>query len=175
MIRILAPAFFARQDTRTPMRFALASVAANIVCGVALFKLIGFKGIAAATAIASWLNVLLMLATLMRRGFYRPSPQVLSRLLKLLLCSAALCAALAAASDFRPRYQHGIFHRKEIAVVAVSALGLLLYAALLLGFKAVTLQELKSALRRRPRPRSDAAPSPALPAAGGGPKTGHER
>ncbi|MFV4677404.1 lipid II flippase MurJ, partial [Mycobacterium tuberculosis] len=64
LLRILAPAFFARRDTKTPMRFALISVAANIVLGVGLFQVIGVEGIAAATAISAWLNVVMMVTTL---------------------------------------------------------------------------------------------------------------
>ena len=90
LIRILAPAFFARQDTKTPMRFALISVAANVVFGIGLFRLVGFQGIAAATAIAAWINVILMLIALMRRRFYNPSPETMTRLVKLLFASAAL-------------------------------------------------------------------------------------
>ena len=52
LVKILAPAFFARSDTKGPMRFALASVAVNIALGLLLFRLVGFQGIAAATAIA---------------------------------------------------------------------------------------------------------------------------
>ncbi|MEI9965498.1 MAG: lipid II flippase MurJ [Caulobacteraceae bacterium] len=60
--QLTSRAFFAHQDTKTPMRFALISVAVNIVVGVTLYRLIGVRGIAAATSIAAWLNVIQMLA-----------------------------------------------------------------------------------------------------------------
>ncbi len=66
--QILTRAFFARQDTRTPMRYAIVSVAVNIVAGVTLFHFIGVQGIAAATSLASWVNVLMMAWTLHARG-----------------------------------------------------------------------------------------------------------
>ena len=53
LTRILAPAFFARQDTKGPMIFALASVTVNVVLGIALFRLVGVQGIAAATSAAA--------------------------------------------------------------------------------------------------------------------------
>ncbi|WP_333807134.1 murein biosynthesis integral membrane protein MurJ, partial [Phenylobacterium sp.] len=56
LVKILQPAFFARQDTRTPMVFSLVSVAVNIALGVALFHAIGFTGLAAATSIATWIT-----------------------------------------------------------------------------------------------------------------------
>jgi putative peptidoglycan lipid II flippase len=162
LIRILAPAFFARQDTKSPMRFALVSVAVNIVLGVGLFHLVGFQGIAAATATASWVNVGLMITTLMRRGHYNPTPETLTRLVKLLAASVALGVLMGLASAFRPYYEHQIFHRKEIAVVAVSALALAAYAALLFAFRAVTPAELRAALKRSPRAKGVEASEPDL-------------
>jgi putative peptidoglycan lipid II flippase len=151
MIRILAPAFFARQDTKSPMRFALVSVATNIVLGITLFHFVGFQGIAAATAFASWLNVALMLTALARRGHYTPSVAALTRLAKLLAASVVLGVMMGAASALRPVYEHAVFHRKEIAVVGVSALSLGVYALLLLVFRAVTPAEVRAAMKRSPK------------------------
>ena len=53
LIKILQPAFFARGDTKTPMRFSLISVAVNIVLGVALFYTIGFPRIRTARPASS--------------------------------------------------------------------------------------------------------------------------
>ncbi len=159
LIRILAPAFFARQDTKSPMRFALISVAVNVAFGIGLFKLVGFQGIAAATAIASWVNVILMITTLMRRRFYNPSPETLTRLAKLLAASLALGVLMGFASFLRPYYEHQVFHRKEVAVVFVSGLSLAAYAALLFAFRAVTPAELRAALKRSPRAKAVAAPA----------------
>ena len=158
LIRILAPAFFARQDTKSPMRFALASVVTNIVVGVTLFHFVGFQGIAAATAIASWLNVGLMMNALIRRGHYKPSAVAVTRLAKLLGASLVLGLMMGAASWLRPRYEHQIFHNKEISVVVVSALSLGVYAVLLLAFRAVTPAEVRAALKRSPRSGGGDAP-----------------
>jgi putative peptidoglycan lipid II flippase len=68
LARILSPAFFARGDTKAPMRFALVSVAINIVLGLALFPIVGVSGLAIATSAASWINVLQMGFTLAKRG-----------------------------------------------------------------------------------------------------------
>jgi putative peptidoglycan lipid II flippase len=163
LIRILAPAFFARQDTKTPMRFALISVAANVVFGIGLFRVVGFQGIAAATALASWINVVLMLITLMRRRFYNPSPETMTRLVKLIAASVVLGVILFAAAQLRPYYQQQVFHRKEIAVVAVSVLAVGVYALLLALLRVVTPAQLRAALKRSPRAKVDDTPAPDLP------------
>ena len=104
--------FFARQDTRTPMNFAIVSVAVNVIAGIILFHLVGVAGIAAATSLASWVNVLLMLATLARRGAYSPSAAAWSRLARGLLASLLLGALLALAAHERPLIQ-AAFHGLE--------------------------------------------------------------
>lgn len=152
LARILNQAFFARQDTKTPMRFALISVGTNIVLGVTLFWLIGFQGIAAATAIAAWLNVAQMTLTLIRRGYYQPSSATVSRLLRLLSASMILGVFLGLASYFRTDLQPYLLGRKEIALVLAVGLGGLLYLVLLFGLKAVTVAEVRGALRRQPKP-----------------------
>lgn len=151
MIRIFSPAFFARQDTKTPMQFALASVATNVILGLGLFRVIGFSGIAAATAAASWLNVLLMTWKLLERGYYRPTGALVQRLVRLLLASAVLAVVLASASRWRGLFQPYLFHRKELALLVVLAAALPLYGGLLLLLRAVTPGEVRNALRRPPK------------------------
>ncbi len=150
LARILAPAFFARRDTKGPMRFALISVAVNIVLGIVLYRLVGFQGIAAATSIAAWINVVQMVAALARRGDYAPSPAAVSRLLKILTASAAMAALLGAASLTRPYYEPFLF-RKEVALAVVVAISTPFYFGMLIALRAVTVAELKSVLRRRPK------------------------
>ena len=153
---LLSRAFFARQDTRTPMNFAIVSVVVNVVAGIGLFHLVGVAGIAAATSLASWVNVLLMLGTLTRRGAYSPSPAAWSRLGRGLLASVALGALLAMASHFRPVIEHlfaGVhigraIRAKELAVAATTLAAALLYPLLLVGAGGLTLAELRGAMRR---------------------------
>jgi hypothetical protein len=71
--QLYSRAFFARGDTKSPMRFALISVAMNIGLGIVLFNLVGVKGIAAATAVSSWINVGQMAWGLSRKNHYSPS------------------------------------------------------------------------------------------------------
>lgn len=147
LLRILQPAFYARQDTKAPMRFALLSVAVNIVLGVILFQIIGVAGIAAATAVAAWVNVTQMIVTLAKRGDYRPSAKAWGKLIRVLLASIGLAAALAAANHFRPALQAAV-GGKEIAVLVVCLMGALIYPALLLALGGVTLAEVRSLVRR---------------------------
>ncbi|MEW5686494.1 MAG: murein biosynthesis integral membrane protein MurJ [Pseudomonadota bacterium] len=160
LLRILQPAFFARQDTRTPMRFSLISVAVNIVAGVALFFAIGFPGVAIATSLAAWISVLQMWFALTRRGVWRPTPRAASKITRVAIASAALGGVLFLANLFRPQIEsvvgqvlpHGV---KEVSILGVCVVGLALYPVLLFAFGGVTPAEARAALRRR---KSDPAP-----------------
>ncbi len=154
--RILQPAFFAREDTRTPMRFALISVAVNIVAGLILFALIGVPGIAMATSLAAWIAVIQMLLALWRRGDYRPSAHVLSKIIRVGLASLVMGGVLAWAAFNRDLLEAWItalglplLGAKEIGVVMLSVGGLALYGLLVMLFGGVTLAELKTAMTRR--------------------------
>ncbi|WP_395671392.1 murein biosynthesis integral membrane protein MurJ [Phenylobacterium sp.] len=159
LLRVLQPAFFARQDTKTPMRFSLISVAVNIALGVGLFHLLGFWGIAMATSIAAWITVAQMWLALTRRGLYRPSATALFKIGRVAAASAVLGAVLGLAAHFRAAIEApllaGGLPAKEVGVLALSALGLGLYPVLLFAFGGVTPSEARALLRRR---RTDPAP-----------------
>jgi putative peptidoglycan lipid II flippase len=164
LLRILQPAFFARSDTKTPMRYSLISVGVNIAVGVALFFAIGIQGLAAATSFAAWVTVLQMALALARRGEYRPTARAWSKMSRVAAASLGLGVAVFAAVHFRPelegaiaRLTFGGFGAKEIGVLLVCVAGGLLYPLLLFAFGGVTPSEAKAALGRR---RSDPPPTP---------------
>jgi putative peptidoglycan lipid II flippase len=67
LIAVLARAFYAQQDTATPVGAALVAVVVNIVVGVALVGPLGLTGLATAIAVAAWLETLTLFVLLSRR------------------------------------------------------------------------------------------------------------
>jgi putative peptidoglycan lipid II flippase len=153
LMQIINRAFYARQDTETPMRVAMVQVAANVGLGLILFRLIGAAGIAAATSAASWLSVIQMAVILKRRGHYALSPHAVSRLLRILGASLLLGLILSVAQAWLARHPahigFGPIHYKELALAGLSALALPLYGVLLFASGGVTPAEARGALRRR--------------------------
>jgi len=156
LIKILQPAFFARGDTRRPMNYSLLSVVVNIGLGVGLFFTIGFRGIALATAVASWITVAQMAVQLWRTNTWRPSARASGKMIRVAVASAALGIALALASHFRPALEAplaglslGPLGAKEITVLLVCLAGAALYPLLLFAFGGVTPAEARAALNRR--------------------------
>jgi putative peptidoglycan lipid II flippase len=67
LIAVLARAFYALQDTRTPVGAALVAVVVNIVVANLLVGPMGLNGLAAAIAVGAWLETVLLVVLLRRR------------------------------------------------------------------------------------------------------------
>jgi len=92
LVKVFSPAYFARLDMRAPMWFSLAAVAVNIAASLALFPRYGHVGIAAATSLSAWLNLVLLAGTLWLRNDFRPSGETLRRLGLIVAASIAMGA-----------------------------------------------------------------------------------
>jgi putative peptidoglycan lipid II flippase len=95
-IKILAPAFYARQDVRTPVKIALLVLAITQALNLALVPALGHAGLALSIGLAALVNAVLLLRGLLVRGVYRPAPGWGRFALQLLLANAVLAAALVA-------------------------------------------------------------------------------
>jgi putative peptidoglycan lipid II flippase len=94
---VLAPAFYARQDARTPVKVAVRAMAANMVLNVlivvplVLFEIPGaHAGLALATALAGYLNAGLLFRYLRAEAVYRPAPGWPRLLLQMLFAVAVM-------------------------------------------------------------------------------------
>jgi len=65
--RILAPAFYARKDSKSPAAAGIASFAVNVACAFALSRLMGGKGIALAVSVAALVNTAILVVLLARK------------------------------------------------------------------------------------------------------------
>jgi putative peptidoglycan lipid II flippase len=157
LIKVFSPAFFARQDTRTPMRYAAWSLTANTIGSVGLFFLfrsLGWMphlGIAVATTLGGWMNALLLYRGLKAHGFMEGDAR-LARALPRIVLSAVLMGVVlyAAARGLDPWLV-----QSTGAAVRFSALAVLIGAGFIVYFAAAqltgaaTLSQLRSAVRRK--------------------------
>lgn len=155
LAKVLTPPFFARQDTRRPMRYAFATVAVTVVLGAALFfgfKKIGWDGViglAIATSIGAWVNVALLAATLAREGTWKVGPALRGRLVRLAVATAVMATVLGVMAYFYPTLAQ-LFWKKEVAVIVACLVGAGVYGLAVLATGAVTVREMRAALRREP-------------------------
>ncbi len=73
LVRSAVASFYARQDTVTPLVASLTGIAANVVLKIALTGPYGVTGLALATAIGQWINLLLLYVLALRRGWTAPN------------------------------------------------------------------------------------------------------
>jgi len=165
LAKIYAPAFFAREDTKAPMRYAITSMVLNVVLGAGLFFALrqagmpGFQGLAIATSTAAWVNVLLMIRSLVARGAYQPTGAAFSRLIRILLASGILFVVLWLAGSNRDVLEARL-GSKELAVAFVILAGGTFYFALAFLLRAVTFSEVRGAFRREKGPAGGGADLP---------------
>ncbi len=133
LIKIFSPAYFAREDTKTPMRYATISLIANTAGSIGLFFLfrsfgmLPQLGIALATVLGGWLNALLLWRTLSARGHFTLDARARRALPLILLASAFMGAALW----FGARYLAPWLASGQPLLLKTAALATLIVAALL--------------------------------------------
>jgi putative peptidoglycan lipid II flippase len=101
LVKVLVPGFYARQETRAPLRYAVISFVTGMVCSAA-FTLVALAlefaaphmAIALATTTGAWVNALLLLRGLRRDGIYRPAAGWGRFALRLLVANTAMAALL---------------------------------------------------------------------------------
>jgi putative peptidoglycan lipid II flippase len=68
LIKVLAPGYFARQDTRTPVKIGIIAMVANMAFNLALVFPLAHAGLALATSLSAWLNAGLLWRGLIKEG-----------------------------------------------------------------------------------------------------------
>lgn len=93
-IKILAPAFYARQDIRTPVKIAALSLVITQLLNLALVPSLAHAGLALSIGLGATVNAGLLVTTLCRRGVYRPGAGWTSFMLRILPAQAVLAGLL---------------------------------------------------------------------------------
>ncbi|WP_367716294.1 murein biosynthesis integral membrane protein MurJ [Nitratireductor sp. GISD-1A_MAKvit] len=152
LTKVFQPAFFAREDMKTPMWFSLVTVVVNIGLSLMFFPRYGHVAIAAATSISAWVNVLLLATTLWRRGDFRPSTLTLRRIAFMLLASAVMGAVVMGLLWALPQFVgHELLVVRVLAVALIVALAAIAYFGVALATGGIDRAELARVRRRRGR------------------------
>ncbi len=87
LVKALTPNFFARGDTKTPVKYSIIVLLANLSFSVILMKPFGHVGIATATTIAAFVSLYQYLKGLKKRKFWLCPKKLLIKTFKIALCS----------------------------------------------------------------------------------------
>ena len=151
MIKVLTPGFHARQDMKTPLRFALIAIAVNLVLNLILIWPLAHVGPPLATAIASWVNVILLYRALIGRGHFTMDKDLASHLARLGVAALLMAAALLAINPLIRPLLAGTFELRVLGLGLLVGGGVIVYAAAVFVTRAFTFAELKALLRRKPK------------------------
>lgn len=149
LVKVLTPGFYARQDTATPVRFAMISIAINLVGNLALIVPLRHMGPPLATAIASSVNVWMLYRRLERRGHFIADRRLRRRAPRLALAALAMGAVLWRAQGLMLPYVHGSWFMRFGALAALVSGGMVVYALATLVMGAFSRDDLALLLRRR--------------------------
>jgi putative peptidoglycan lipid II flippase len=135
LIKVLTPGFFAREDTRTPVRIAVFAMLANIIMNLIFMRYWGHVGIAYASSLSAWTNALALGVILNRRGELVLDARFGSQSLRALLASICMGATLY---FFLNTYGNVLFgglidQWLGVAILVVGGGGLYIVLAVLFG------------------------------------------
>jgi len=149
VIKVLAPAFYARQDTKTPMKIAVKAMIANMVLNI-LFVVpmvqLGYEaphvGLALATSASAYMNAGMLLFALKRDGIYRSQHGWLHYSLQLILANALLATLIIFWTPALPQWSQWTLDARllNLMLVIIAAAGLYLVTLLISGLRPASLK-----------------------------------
>lgn len=150
LIKILAPGFYANQDTKTPFKIATFCIAVNLVFNLLLMGPLEHVGMALATTIAGWVNVGLMIAVLLKRQWLRLRRELSGQLGKTLLACALMSLTLWSLRAPLQPYLTGTETLRFASLIAMSGLGAASYFVMAYALNILGMRTRAHALLRRP-------------------------
>jgi putative peptidoglycan lipid II flippase len=129
LIKILAPGFYARQDTRTPVKMGIIAMCTNIVLNLLFVVPLAHAGLALATSLAAFINAGLLLRVLLAEGTYRPLAGWPTFALKVALATAVMGAILVAASGSPQVWSDSGVSGRVLRLAGLVAMGAATYFA----------------------------------------------
>jgi putative peptidoglycan lipid II flippase len=123
LIKVLAPAFYARQDIKTPVRIGIIAMIANMVFNLMLAPFISYVGLALATAMSGSLNAWLLYHGLVKRDIYRCGVSTLWVIAKAVLAASLMAGVLWWFSPAISEWQQMAFsaQAKQLTLLVVIA------------------------------------------------------
>lgn len=138
LVKILAPAFFARQDVKTPVRIAIGVMIATQLMNLVFVPLLGVAGLALSIGLGACINAVCLYVGLRKRAIYTPKPGWAKLFIKVILAVAVMAAATwYAQQQFDWIALQATPLLRAVALFAIIALAALAYFLVLglLGFR----------------------------------------
>jgi putative peptidoglycan lipid II flippase len=133
LIRSAVATFYARKDTATPVKASLTGLVANMVLKILLMGSLAQVGLALATAVGAWINLLLVIGFAVRAGYLDLDKALMQSTAKFVLSGVVLAAALWFTAKFAAVELAQLSTlRDEAALLLLIAVGAIVYAGSIL-------------------------------------------
>lgn len=149
LVKVLTPGFYSRQDTASPVKTAAFVLIANIALNFLLIPPFGIAGLAAAMALASWLNCVILYVILHRRGHFRIERWLASRIARQFLAGLGMVVALILIRYELAGWFSGSVGQRLVGIVALVGGGMAVYFPLVWVFGGTDKEELMLLVRRK--------------------------
>ena len=103
LVKALTPNFFARGDTKTPVKYSIIVFICNMVFSILLMKPFGHVGVAFATTLAAFVSFYQYKRGLKKRGYWKFSRALNVKIFKIIFVSAIMAVALLGGEVFLNR------------------------------------------------------------------------
>ncbi|MFH4603273.1 murein biosynthesis integral membrane protein MurJ [Vibrio diabolicus] len=94
LIKVLAPGYYSRQDTKTPVKYGIIAMVTNMVFNAIFAYFYGYVGLAIATALSAFVNMALLYRGLYIAGVYQITKRTVFFIIRLVIAGAAMVAAI---------------------------------------------------------------------------------
>ncbi|MBR1126335.1 murein biosynthesis integral membrane protein MurJ [Bradyrhizobium lablabi] len=145
LFKALAPAFFARENTTTPLASVLKGIALATALAFLLGHFFGSEGVAAALTLGAWSSALSLLREGATTFGFSLDAAARKRLPRIALAALAMGGLLWLMTTFLPIASHGLF--QAAALLALVAAGIALYGLILWLFGVIGWREAVNAVR----------------------------
>ncbi|ELB2246678.1 murein biosynthesis integral membrane protein MurJ [Vibrio parahaemolyticus] len=143
LIKVLAPGYYSRQDTKTPVKYGIIAMVTNMVFNAIFAYFYGYVGLAIATALSAFVNMALLYRGLHIAGVYQITKRTVFFIIRLVIAGAAMVAAILwQLEDMSVWLEWNFAHRSGMLGMLIG-LGAAVYLAVLF-LTGVRLKDLKA-------------------------------
>ena len=153
MTKTLAPFFYARGDTTTPVKIAVVGVILNVMMGIIFMQFWGYAGIALATSISVWINAVQYMVRLRHRGDFMLDRMFCYRFPRIIGAGLAMGGVLYGLKTlitlYIPHWEHGTNILSFAALGGLIGVSIIVFVGTLIISGGIPLSQIKMLLKQR--------------------------
>lgn len=142
LVKVLASAFYSRQNIRTPVKIAAIAMVTNLVLNLALIVPLKHAGLALATSLASWLNSILLIVMLFRHKIYQAQTRWSLLILRVFIANLCMGVFIWWAAGNLQHWLHWVIWTQVWHLFGTIFAGIVIYAIVLFA-TGIRLRDLK--------------------------------